>query len=94
MERLWISSMEDAAIREGFDHLRPGSDYDKLYDAAVCRAGADWLIGINATRLFSVLYMQFSRCRIYLRRGGALTRIKAAPTRSRASDRTDFSEHN
>ena len=56
MERLWISSMEDAAIRDGFDHLRPGSDYDKLYDAAVCRAGADWLIGINATRLFSVLY--------------------------------------
>ena len=56
MERLWISSMEDAAIREGFDHLRPGSDYDKLYDAAVCRAGADWLIGINATRIFSVLY--------------------------------------
>ena len=56
MERLWISSMEDAAIRKGFDHLRPGSDYDKLYDAAVCRAGADWLIGINATRLFSVLY--------------------------------------
>ena len=56
MERLWISSMEDAAIREGFAHLRPGSDYDKLYDAAVCRAEADWLIGINATRLFSVLY--------------------------------------
>lgn len=56
MERLWISSMEDAAIREGFDRLRPGSDNDKLYDAAVCRAEADWLIGINATRLFSVLY--------------------------------------
>ena len=56
MERLWISSMEDAAIRDGFEHLRPGSDYDKLYDAAVCRAEADWLIGINATRLFSVLY--------------------------------------
>jgi len=56
MERLWISSMEDAAIRDGFEHLRPGSDYDTLYDAAVCRAGADWLIGINATRLFSVLY--------------------------------------
>lgn len=52
MERLWISSMEDAAIRDGFEHLRPGSDYDTLYDAAVCRAGADWLIGINATRLF------------------------------------------
>ena len=56
IERLWISSMEDAAIRDGFEHLRPGSDYDKLYDAAVCRAEADWLIGINATRLFSVLY--------------------------------------
>ncbi len=56
MERLWISSMEDAAIRDGFEHLCPGSDYDNLYDAAVCRAGADWLIGINATRLFSVLY--------------------------------------
>ena len=56
MERLWISSMEDAAIRDGFEHLRPGSDYDNLYEAAVCRAGADWLVGINATRLFSVLY--------------------------------------
>ena len=56
MERLWISSMEDAAIREGFAHLRPGSDYENLYHAAVCRAGADWLIGMNATRLFSVLY--------------------------------------
>lgn len=56
MERLWISSMEDEAIREGFEHLRSGSDYDRLYDAAVCRAEADWLIGINATRLFSVLY--------------------------------------
>ena len=56
MERLWISSLEDAAILDGFEHLRPGSDYDKLYDAAVCRAGADWLVGINATRLFSVLY--------------------------------------
>ena len=56
MERLWISSMEDVAIRDGFEHLRPGKDYDRLYDAAVCRAGADWLVGINATRLFSVLY--------------------------------------
>ncbi|MBD5549878.1 MAG: DNA topoisomerase 3 [Lachnospiraceae bacterium] len=56
MERLWISSMEDKAVREGFAHLRPGSDYDRLYEAAVCRAGADWLVGINATRLFSVLY--------------------------------------
>ena len=56
MERLWISSMEDAAIRDGFEHLRPGSSYDRLYEAAVCRAGADWIVGINATRLFSVLY--------------------------------------
>lgn len=56
MERLWISSMEDAAIRDGFANLRPGSDYKNLYHAAVCRAGADWLIGMNATRLFSVLY--------------------------------------
>lgn len=54
--RLWISSMEDAAIRDGFEHLRPGADYDLLYQAALCRAGADWLVGINATRLFSVLY--------------------------------------
>lgn len=56
MERLWISSLEDTAIRDGFEHLRSGSDYDKLHDATVCRAGADWLIGINATRIFSVLY--------------------------------------
>ncbi len=56
MERLWISSMEDAAIHDGFEHLRPGSSYDTLFDAALCRAGADWLVGINATRLFSVLY--------------------------------------
>ena len=56
MERLWISSMEDAAIRDGLEHLRPGSSYDNLFDAALCRAGADWLVGINATRLFSVLY--------------------------------------
>lgn len=56
MKRLWISSMEDAAIRDGFKNLRPGSDYDGLYQAALCRAKADWLVGINATRLFSVLY--------------------------------------
>ena len=56
MERLWISSMEDEAIRDGFAKLRPGKDYDRLYDTALCRAGADWLVGINATRLFSVLY--------------------------------------
>ena len=56
IERLWISSMEDEAICKGFDNLRPGSDYDLLYQAAACRAGADWLVGINATRLFTVLY--------------------------------------
>ena len=56
MKRLWISSMEDSAIREGFENLRPGADYDGLRDAALCRAKVDWLVGINATRLFSVLY--------------------------------------
>ena len=54
--RLWISSMEDTAIREGFSHLEPGSRYEPLYHSALCRSKADWLIGINATRLFSVLY--------------------------------------
>ncbi len=56
MKRLWISSMEDTAIREGFDHLEDGKDYDNLYNAALCRSKADWLVGINMTRLFSVLY--------------------------------------
>ena len=56
IRRLWISSMEDSAIREGFANLCPGSDYDGLHQAALCRAKADWLVGINATRLFSVLY--------------------------------------
>ena len=54
--RLWISSMEDSAIREGFSDLRPGTDYEALYQSALCRQKADWLVGINATRLFSVLY--------------------------------------
>ena len=54
--RLWISSMEDAAIREGFAHLHPGADYNPLYQSALCRQKADWIIGINASRLFSVLY--------------------------------------
>ena len=55
-KRLWISSMEDNAIRDGFANLKPGTDYDPLYQSALCRAKADWLVGINATRLFSVLY--------------------------------------
>ena len=57
-ERLWISSMEDAAIREGFENLKPGTEYDALYEAALCREHADWIVGINATRLFSCLYGQ------------------------------------
>jgi DNA topoisomerase-3 len=56
MKRLWISSMEDEAIRSGFKNLRPGSEYDNLHQSALCRAKADWLVGINATRLFSTLY--------------------------------------
>lgn len=54
-KRLWISSMEEAAIRRGMEELRPGEDYDTLYAAALCRAKADWLVGINATRLFTTL---------------------------------------
>ena len=57
-ERLWISSMEDSAIREGFENLRSGTEYDALYKAALCRERADWIVGINATRLFSTLYGQ------------------------------------
>ena len=56
IKRLWISSMEDSAIREGFQNLRPGRDYDGLHQSALCRARADWLVGINATRYFSLLY--------------------------------------
>lgn len=58
VERLWISSMEDSAIREGFQKLRPGTEYDALYETALCRERADWIVGINATRLFSCLYGQ------------------------------------
>lgn len=56
MRRLWISSMEDAAIKKGFDMLKDGREYDPLFHSALCREKADWLIGINATRLFSCLY--------------------------------------
>ena len=51
-ERLWISSMEDSAIREGFENLRPSKECDALYEAALCRERADWIVGINVTRLF------------------------------------------
>lgn len=56
VKRLWISSMEDEAIRKGWEHLLDGDNYDNLYQAALCRSKADWLVGINATRLFSCLY--------------------------------------
>ena len=56
IKRLWISSMENTAIREGFENLKYGSEYDNLYYAALCRMWADWIVGINATRLFSILY--------------------------------------
>lgn len=56
VKRLWISSMEESAIRKGFENLKDGADYDSLYQSALCRAKADWLVGINATRLFSLLY--------------------------------------
>ena len=57
-KRLWISSMEDSAIRDGFSHLKEGQEYDSLYEAALCRERADWIVGMNATRLFSTLYGQ------------------------------------
>lgn len=56
VKRLGLYSMEDDAVRDGFQHLRPGTEYDNLYAAALCRAKADWLVGINATRLFSTCY--------------------------------------
>lgn len=58
IKRLWISSMEESAIADGFKNLRNGSDYELLYQSALCRAKADWIVGINATRLFSLLYGQ------------------------------------
>ena len=58
MRRLWISSMEDQAISDGFSHLKNGREYDNLYRAALCRERADWIVGMNATRLFSTLYGQ------------------------------------
>ena len=57
-ERLWISSMEDQAISDGFSNLKDGKEYDDLYTAALCRERADWIVGMNATRLISTLYGQ------------------------------------
>ena len=56
VERLWISSMTDAAIRQGFEALKPASEYDALYESARCRSEADWLVGMNASRAFSLAY--------------------------------------
>ncbi|MCI9577187.1 MAG: DNA topoisomerase 3 [Clostridiales bacterium] len=58
IQRLWISSMEDQAIQEGFANLQDGADFENLYQSALCRAKADWVVGINFTRLFSILYNQ------------------------------------
>lgn len=58
IKRLWISSMEESAIAQGFENLKDGVEYERLYQSALCRAQADWIVGINATRLFSVLYHQ------------------------------------
>ena len=56
VKRLWISSMEDSAILEGFRNLKDGSEYQDLYQASVCRAQADWLVGMNATRAYTKTY--------------------------------------
>ena len=56
IQRLWISSLEEKAIRDGFNNLRPGADYDSLYQSALCRQRADWLVGLNLSRAFSILY--------------------------------------
>nr|HEK9961654.1 DNA topoisomerase III [Streptococcus equi subsp. equi] len=58
MKHLWISSMEDTAIKDGFDHLKDGKDYDNLFESAQARAIADWLVGMNISRLYSCLYKQ------------------------------------
>ena len=58
MQRLWISSMEDSAIKEGFDNLKDGKNYDNLFESAQARAIADWLVGMNISRLYSCLYQQ------------------------------------
>ena len=84
MRRLWISSMESEAIRRGFENLKDGREYDALFASALCRAKADWLIGINATRLFSVLYhhtlnvgrVQTPTLKMLVDRDAAITRFK------------------
>ena len=84
MRRLWISSMEDSAIKAGFSDLKNGRDFDTLYASALCRAKADWIIGINATRLFSCLYdktlnvgrVQTPTLKMLTDRGAAISHFK------------------
>lgn len=84
VKRLWISSMEESAIRKSFENLKDGKDYDSLYRSAFCRAKADWLVGINATRLFSLLYnhtlnvgrVQSPTLKILADRSDAITNFK------------------
>ena len=84
VKRLWISSMEESAIRKGFENLKDGTNYDSLYQSALCRAKADWLVGINATRLFSLLYnhtlnvgrVQSPTLKILADRSDAITNFK------------------
>ena len=84
MRRLWISSMEDKAIKAGFADLKDGRDYDALYASALCRTKADWIIGINATRLFSCLYdktlnvgrVQTPTLKMLVDRGEAISHFK------------------
>ena len=87
IKRLWISSMEESAIDEGLKNLRNGSDYELLYQSALCRAKADWIVGINATRLFSLLYGQTLNVgrvmsptlAMMVEREGNITNFKATP---------------
>jgi len=84
VKRLWISSMEESAIRKGFENLKDGADYDSLYQSALCRAKADWIVGINAPRLFSLLYnhtlnvgrVQSPTLKILADRSDAITNFK------------------
>ena len=66
LKRLWISSVTDKAIREGFAHLKDGREYEPLYDAAMCRAEADWMVGINATRALTCKYNAQLSCGLSL----------------------------
>ena len=77
-ERLWISSMEDSAIREGFANLKPSTEYDALYEAALSRERADWIVGINATRLFSVLYGQTLNVALFILQKAGMVRTMPA----------------